>query len=155
DSRFNPRETNQRVGLLLDYARKQSPSWVQGLLNNINDPGHWAQNELGLNDDDGKTSSGFLAPGQVPPLMGYKWVQFNARPLYGHNLMHPQGYLGGEVSANFGVKKDTPAAKPLAKITLSYIGDDSSSSAHGVDLRGVLNLSDDLTLNAGRRQNET
>ncbi len=76
NSPFDDQEKNHRVGLLLDYVRKEAPGWAPGLPHAMRDPGGWLRNGLGLggtNDSDGDSMSSVFQPMTYlmrPPMPG-------------------------------------------------------------------------------------
>jgi hypothetical protein len=143
------------IGLLIEAARKQSPQWIQGLMDDFKNPALWAQKEFSTANVDGNEDINSLVPSRDLALEKYNGMSFDLRPVYGSSLAHPAGYLGAEASIRFGQLTES-LSKPWGVLSLSYTNDNTSltNSDHALNVHGTYNFDDKLSLNAGTRQNE-
>lgn len=79
-------------------------------------------------------------------------VQFDIHPLYGHSWGFNAGYWGTEVS--IGPGQQNVQTKPWAKIAVLNSNNPHSlmDNRHGIDLYSAVNVTEQLSLNAGVRQ---
>lgn len=101
-------------------------------------------------------------PSKNAMVMGINWqqrfwqngAQLDIHPLYGHNWGFNAGYWGAEMS--LGPISSDAATPTWGKIAILNTNSPHSlmDNRHGVDLYSVYNITNQVSLNAGVRQNE-
>ncbi|MFY9287143.1 MAG: hypothetical protein WAO98_01450 [Alphaproteobacteria bacterium] len=59
---FVEQEKKQKLGVVLDYFRKESPNWAPGLPRAIRDPGSWLKHGLGMEGGADDTITSLFRP---------------------------------------------------------------------------------------------
>jgi len=160
---------------ILPADLRSTLGWFSGTWHDVALPGDETEDRAALdaplaprpeNDAPVSLASNFHHKGFLPThdamVLGAGWrhaiiderVQLDARPFYGQNWRALQGYWGGEMTLNVAARED---GLPWGKIALGYTGGNQALTDHGtgVNLRGSMNLTSTLTLDADMRQQDS